>query len=261
MYARYIIKPQRLPVNYNPQNMNFNIVKIVFITFCVSGVLAAEAQSCKEVVATIEAKSIVVQSNVTGCQYRITSDSGKAVKVYVNSTSGTKCVTINSGGTSETLCPSGPKYLFTSKEPIEVSAESGATTTDASATEANTAQTSTPATETGKDSVKPKPAESEEGKKEGANPGTDGEHPPHNTGKEEQQPAKQEQPGNSNGAGDKQSPAGPQQESPEKGVQQGSALSSSQLVRRARDTSSTDVTVYYILGEFCKGAIMSYEAQ
>ncbi|VDP93651.1 unnamed protein product [Echinostoma caproni] len=186
--------------------MNSNIVKILFITFCVSGVIAAEAQSCKEVVATSEAQSVVVQSNVTGCQYRVTSDSGKTVKVYVNI-------------------------------PIEVSAESGATTTQAAATEATTAQTAAPATEPGKDSGHPKPGDPENGNKDGGGV----------AGTNDQVPADQKQPEIPNGAGSQQPSDASQQGSPEGGVKEGSASSSGQLLRRARDTSSTEVMVYYIL--------------
>ncbi|VDP96292.1 unnamed protein product [Echinostoma caproni] len=235
--------------------MKSNVMKILFITFCVSGVLAVEAQSCKDVVATSEAQGVVVQSNVTGCQYRVTSDSGKAMKVYVNSTSGTKCVTVASGGVSETLCPQGTKNQFTSQEPIEVSAELGTTTTAATTTEASTAEITTVATKPGGDSTKPNPDESEEGKHD------DGKQPPADAGNDNHQPEKQEHPNNSNGVAENQLPAAPKQASPGKIVQEGGEPGSSQLLRRARDTSGTDVTVYYILGESCEVAMYKTQSK
>ncbi|VDP70859.1 unnamed protein product [Echinostoma caproni] len=224
--------------------MKSNVMKILFITFCVSGVLAVEAQSCKDVVATSEAKSVVVQSNVTGCQYRVTSDSGKTVKVYVNSTSGTKCVTVASGGVSETLCPQGTNNQFTSQEPIEVSAESGTTTTAAATTEASTAEITTAATKPGGDS-EPKLDGSNVDKKADGKSKTEEkqEKQADSEGKANELQGKQKQPDNKNGDMENHPPAGPQ----DPNLEEGRIPVPVKLLRRTRDISNTDVTVYYVL--------------
>ncbi|VDP45972.1 unnamed protein product, partial [Echinostoma caproni] len=146
------------------------------------------------------------------------------------------------------------KNQFTSQEPIEVSAESGTTTTAATTTEASTAEITKPATKPEGNAAKPNTDESEKGETEGD------KQSPDVTGKNKQQQKDQEHQDNLNGVADNQPPAAPKQASAEKSVQEGSGPGSGQLLRRARDTSGTDVTVYYILGEFCKATIRMYKA-
>ncbi|VDP80223.1 unnamed protein product [Echinostoma caproni] len=119
--------------------------------------LGQDTEICKDVVASNEVESIVVSSNSTGCQYRVITDSGKEVKVYVNTTSGTKCVKVTSNGKSETLCPSGPTNQLTSSSPIEVSADSDTTSPNAPTT--TPTEAATEPTKATPDSTDPEPSE------------------------------------------------------------------------------------------------------
>ncbi|VDP90842.1 unnamed protein product [Echinostoma caproni] len=117
------------------------IIKLLLITFCISDIVA---EKCEEVTASADAKSFVVKRSGTGCQYRVKSDSGKAVKVYVNETSGTNCVKATSGDKFETLCPKGTMTAFTSTSAIDVSADSVATSTSAATTTVTPTTTEAP---------------------------------------------------------------------------------------------------------------------
>ncbi|VDP82221.1 unnamed protein product [Echinostoma caproni] len=108
-----------------------------------------------------------VLGNGTGCQYRVKPDSGKAVKVYVNTTSGSKCVKVSSDGKSETLCPSGAANQFISSSPIDVSADSDTTSPDASTEPTGTV---TDPSTTPTDAAPNKPSSDAEGKKPPAKP-------------------------------------------------------------------------------------------
>ncbi|VDP76350.1 unnamed protein product [Echinostoma caproni] len=121
---------QQLPANSNSEKMNSTIVKKLLITGCISVIVAQDKQSCKEVVPSNEVQKVTVLGSGTGCQYRVISDSGKAVKVYVNATSGTKCVKVSSDAKSETLCPLGVTNQFISSSPIEVSADDNTTSSE-----------------------------------------------------------------------------------------------------------------------------------
>ncbi|VDP70860.1 unnamed protein product [Echinostoma caproni] len=179
---------------------------------------------------------------VTGCQYRVTSDSGKSVKVYVTSASGTKCVTVTNGSTSETLCPSGTSNQFTSKEPIEISAEAEATTG------ASTAETTTSTIEPGGDSAGPNPDGSAEGRKEGGKSESGKKQQTDREGEAKKPQVIEKQPDNTEGDVKEQSPASPQQALQGPNVPGGIVPVRSKLIRRSRDTSNTDVIVYYVLG-------------
>ncbi|VDP80661.1 unnamed protein product [Echinostoma caproni] len=233
--------------------MKSKIVKFLVITFCVSVVVDTEAESCEPVIASNDVKSVVVRGSVSGCQYRVSSDSGKAVKVYVNATSGTKCVNVASGGTSEKLCPLSTNNQLISQDAIEVSADLEATTAQTAATEPSTAQTTTSKQESGKD---PKPPNESKGEKE-------------KTGKGDSQPPD----GEGEGSQEKQPPEGSNEEmvkeslkSPKEPEQHPKnpdeiVAAPNKLIRSVRDSSNTDVTVYYVLGEYCKPAKLLYKAQ
>ncbi|VDP83929.1 unnamed protein product [Echinostoma caproni] len=230
--------------------MKSNIVKLLLVTFCVSGVVDVEAQSCEPVVASNEVQSVVVKGGVSGCQYRVSSDTGKAVKVYVNATSGTKCVIVTSGGTSDKLCPSSAYNQLISQESIELSAESGTTTTQAAVTEPSTAET-TPKDESGSDEEKPKPGESGDKGKDGEPEAAENQNPDKNEKADPEAPGKKV-PGDPNGAPENESPESPQKQAPDPKVQQQNVPGASPLLRSARDTSSIDVTVYYVLEYTCR---------
>ncbi|VDP65478.1 unnamed protein product [Echinostoma caproni] len=142
--------------------MNYNIVNFLLITFYVRDIVA---ENCEVLTATDEAQSFVIKNNITDCQYRVQSNSGKPLKVFVNATSGTDCVKVTSGDKSETLCSTGTTTEFKSSSAIDVSADSVTTTT----TTATATITTTPTTA-------PTPPSSEETKdknnKEVPSPGT-----------------------------------------------------------------------------------------
>ncbi|VDP88773.1 unnamed protein product [Echinostoma caproni] len=206
-------------------SMKSNVVKLLLVTFCVSGVVDVEAQSCEPVVASNEVQSVVVKGGVSGCQYRVSSDTGKAVKVYVNATSGTKCVIVTSGGTSDKLCPSSAHNQLISQESIEVSVESGATTAQTAATEPTTVETTTP-----KKEDKPETEEK---------PNLD------TNGKGDTQQAQKKKAEDPNEA--PEAPESSQKQAPDPKVPQQNVPGASPLLRSARDTSSNDVTINYVL--------------
>ncbi|VDP90701.1 unnamed protein product [Echinostoma caproni] len=165
--------------------------------------------------------------------------------------SGTKCVTVTSGSTLETLCPSGTINQFTSKQPIEISAESGATT------EASTTGTTTPTTKPGGDSAGPKPDQSGEAKKDGGNSEPEKKKKTDSEGSSPNPEANEERPENRKGNMVKQPPASPEQAAPGPNAEEGKVPVPSKLIRRSRDTSNTDVIVYYVLGKcFIKAIIL-----
>ncbi|VDP90347.1 unnamed protein product [Echinostoma caproni] len=210
--------------------MKSNIIKLLLIAICISDNVAA---NCEEVTASGETKSFVVKGSGTGCQYRVKSDSGKAVKVYVNETSGTNCVKATSGDRSETLCPKGATTVFTSTSAIDVSADSVTTTTAAATTTVTPTTTPNP--------IQP-PSENGEGKKGSQkDPGAD-----EKTSKEK---GAEPQGDKKNG---KEKSAEENGTSVEKLPQEPPIAAASRLMRQARDIStsaaSNDVTVYYVLG-------------
>ncbi|VDP85372.1 unnamed protein product [Echinostoma caproni] len=217
MWKQY--KSQQLPANNNPEKMKSNIVKILLITVCVSVVVAQNKQSCKEVVASDEVQQVTVLVSGTGCQYLVKSDSGKAVKVYVNATSGTKCVKVSSDGKSDTLCPSGATNQISSSSPIEVSADSDTTSPEETTTptEAATESTTTPT-----------------GPTDPKSPGESGKEDPL---QDPQGPASGKE-GQNSGSGTEK-------------IEEAAPLPG--LLRKARANSETnasnDVIVYYVLGE------------
>ncbi|VDP78461.1 unnamed protein product [Echinostoma caproni] len=193
--------------------MKSNIVKFLLITVCISGIVA---ENCEELTASSDANSFVVKGGISGCQYRVKPTSGKSVKVFVNSTSGTNCVKVASEDKSETLCPTGKTTTFSSSSTVDVSAESGAITTSASTDEPTAASTeATSQTTNGNEEVKTPSEEEEKVTQQG--------------GTEEDQKKDSEE------ALEKEPEA------------------DSHLIRQARDTpgsgGSMDVTVYYMLGK------------
>ncbi|VDP76349.1 unnamed protein product [Echinostoma caproni] len=210
--------------------MKSNVVIILIITFCASEIVAQAAQDCKEVNATTEVQKFVVSSTRTGCQYRVQSESGKAVKVFVNATSGSKCVKASSDGKSETLCPSGPTNQLTSSPPIDMSAVYDTTSSDA--TTAPTTEATTKATEATAPTTKPETegddTHSEKAKSSASNKQGTGA----SSKKESVEKA------------DSHSSAGDEQE--RSAVEQD--IHDVQHIRLARDTSN-DVTVYYVVAD------------
>ncbi|VDP86850.1 unnamed protein product [Echinostoma caproni] len=214
-------------VYHKLEKMNFNIVIFLLINYYVSGIVA---ENCEVVTATAEAKSFVIKNNITGCQYRVTSDSSKPLKVFVNATSGTDCVKVTSGDKSEMLCSTGAMTEFKSSSSIDVSADSVTTTTTTPPTTVTTTPTTAPPL--------PNPGEMGEKKdKEGTKSGTAG-----GPSKEESQRGGEREEETDEGKAeseDLQSQAGP--------------AAVKQLIRQTRDTSrnagSNEVTVYYMLGE------------
>ncbi|VDP74601.1 unnamed protein product [Echinostoma caproni] len=223
--------------------MKLNIVKILIITFCVSEIYAQNAQDCKEVIATTEVQKFIVLSSGTGCQYRVKSESGKAVKVFVNATSGTKCVKVSTDGKSETLCPSGPTNQLTSSPPIDVSAVSDTTSSDA--TTAPTIEATTKATAAPLPPAKP---ETGGGDQESENSeSSDKQEGDVSLKKESVKKANEKETGSSSGAGvEKKLNEQDQQEDEQEKSPVKPEKDDVQLIRLARDTSN-DVTVYYVL--------------
>ncbi|VDP65480.1 unnamed protein product [Echinostoma caproni] len=235
--------------------MMSNILKFLFISVCVSVIVAAaqDSQNCEEVIASTEVKSFVIKGAVSGCQYRVQTDSGKLVKVFVNETSGVKCVKVTSGTESDTLCSTGATKQFTSSAPVEVSADSSTTSSETTTVEAPTVSpeaTKQPG-ETG-DAEKPDENEPK---------GPDSQDPPQpETDTSPQKPsvgnAVQSQADTSTDAGEKgpqsnQNKAATNQDAENLKARPEEASDSVQHLRRSRDTSSTgasdDVTVYYVL--------------
>ncbi|VDP65477.1 unnamed protein product [Echinostoma caproni] len=232
--------------------MKSTFVEILLVIFCVGGIIAQGEQNCKEVYATKEVQKFGVLASGTGCQYRVKSDSGQTVKVYVNATSGSKCVGVSSDGKSETLCPSGATQQFISNSAIDVSADSDTTSSDSTTAGTTPKPTAAPATTpktddgaSGKDnSSKNSDAQNAGVQKPAVGTHTEGSQKaiPNeggaNTGAEEEDKKLSKQ-GNVEGTG-KAIPA----------VEL--ANNAAQLLRLARDTSkangSNDVTVYYVLG-------------
>ncbi|VDP83425.1 unnamed protein product [Echinostoma caproni] len=238
--------------------MKSNIVRILLITVCVNGIVGKspvvgenyftlptkDAQSCKEVVASNEVQKVTVLGSGTGCQYRVISDSGQAVKVYVNTTSGTKCVKVSSEGKYETLCPSGATNQFSSSSPIEVSADSDTTTSEAPTTAAPDAATepnTTPA-----DSPNPKPP---------------GDNDQNDQSRDPQKPAAGSQQNQASGTDVQPDEQGESNHQGKKSNEDAVALIPA-LVRKARANSQTDgsndVILYYILGEYQRAATALY---
>ncbi|VDP88347.1 unnamed protein product [Echinostoma caproni] len=201
--------------------MNPDIIKLLLITFCISGI---GAENCEEVTASVDAKSFVVKSNVTGCQYRVKSDSGKAVKVYVNDTSGTNCVKVTIGGQTDTLCPKSSTTAFSSTSAIDVSADSVTTTTATTTVTPTTTKASSP------------PASASEGENKGNSKDTS-----KGNGAVSQE-------GDNDGKEKSKKEKKAIMEMSKMGVPVAGA---NRLMRQARDASTTagsdDVTVYYVL--------------
>ncbi|VDP74599.1 unnamed protein product [Echinostoma caproni] len=199
---------------YESKNMKSNIVKFLLITVCISGIVA---ENCEDVTASSDARSFVVKRGISGCQYRVKPASGKSVKVFVNSTSGTDCVYVASGDKSEALCPTGATTTFTSIVAVDKSAESGGITTSTSTAEPTAASTDATSQSTnGKDEGDKTPSKGEEKVTEQG-------------GTEENQKKDSEE------------------------AMENEPEADSHLIRQARDTTgsggSVDVTGYYMLGK------------
>ncbi|VDP88160.1 unnamed protein product [Echinostoma caproni] len=207
--------------------MKSNIATFLLIIICVSSVVA---DNCEEVTASAEANSVIVRSGSKGCQYRVKPDSGKPVKVFVNSTSGRNCLNVASGGKSETICPTGPTTEFTSNSAIDISAETvTSTTADATTIIASTATPSPSPTSPGNKN------ESEEAEP-GSKPGVNVQPSPAGEGVQQHEEEKE------NKVEDKKAAVKPLEIH---------AAPSVKLVRKTRDASTSarpnDVTVYYML--------------
>ncbi|VDP75467.1 unnamed protein product [Echinostoma caproni] len=237
-----------------------DVIVYYVLAFRASKIVAQTAQDCKEVNATNEVQKLVVLSNATGCQYRVKSESVKAVKVFVTATSGTKCVKVSSDGKSETLCPSGSTNHFTSSSPIDVSADSDTTGSDA------TSAPTTAATEAPGPTTKPKPEDDEDSKKTDPS----GEHGKGvSSEKELGEKADREEAGSSSSDGGAGQSSGKDQRPAEKETSAAnSAGDRVHLIRLAREASEIegpdDVIVYYVLAQgpqSCKYVVASNEVQ
>ncbi|VDP65476.1 unnamed protein product [Echinostoma caproni] len=209
--------------------MNNNIVIFLLINYYVSGIVA---ENCEVLTATDEAQSFVIKNNITDCQYRVQSNSGKPLKVFVNATSGTDCVKVTSGDKSETLCSTGTTTEFKSSSAVDVSADSVLTTTTTAPTTVTTPKPAPTPTN---------PEGTDDKNKEGQKSGTPED--PSGKSKGESQPA-----------GKKEVKMSAEEEASEGKLQnQAGPAAVKQLIRQTRETlknaGSNDVTVYYMLGE------------
>ncbi|VDP78541.1 unnamed protein product [Echinostoma caproni] len=209
--------------------MKSKILELLLITIFVSVVVA---ENCEEVTASTETKSFVVKSGGKECQYRVKPNSGKPVKVFVNSTSGTNCVNVVIGDKSESLCPTGPTTEVLSSTAIDVSAETVTNTTAAAST------TVAPVTT-------PSPSPTPPGNKNESEEAESGRNP---KGKVPTSPA-----GESVQNHDNENEHKVADKTAAVQLLENRAAPSVKLVRQTRDASTSagpnDVTVYYMLGE------------